>query len=283
MQEFFKSLKFKILLMLLALCFFFMLRASYTNTGIPFVAKLAGFALTPAQRATTSVYNTLSSTLGEFILAPKIADENERLLEENARLRDQLVEFERYKAENSQLKEYLEIKKKNQDFLVEPAIVIGRDTADRFYSFVIDRGSLDGIAVNNPVITSQGLVGVVSEVQPTFSKVITILDTTLQVGAMDVETREIGITEGTVVTAMEGKLRLSLLPRDSKAEKGNLVVTTGVGGMFPRDLVIGSVENVLPDGQGLSLYAEIQPVSDIRKVQKVMVIKRFDGQWTPED
>lgn len=278
MQDFFKSTKFKILLMLLALCFFFMLRASYTNTGLPFVAKVASIALTPAQRATTNIYTTVSDTFNEFLTAPRIADKNEELLEENAQLRQQLAEFERYRAENQQLKEYLEIKERNQDFQVEPAVVIGRDTADRFYSFTIDRGSLDGIEKNDPVITAEGLVGIVSEVEPTFSKVITILDTTVQVGAMDVITREIGITEGTVALSLEGKLRLSLLPRDSKAVVGNLVVTTGVGGVFPRDLVIGSIGEVLPDGQGLSLYAEIKPIGDIRKVSKVMVITHFDGQ-----
>ena len=283
MQEFFKSMKFKILLLLLAGCFFFMLRASYTNTGIPLMAKLAGFALTPVQRMTTSAYNSLYGTVSEFITAPRIADERDALRDENARLRQELVELERHRAENSQLREYLEIKEKNRDFQVEPAIVIGRDTADRFYSFIIDKGSIDGIARQNPVITAQGLVGMVTEVHPTFSKVLTILDTTMQVGAMDVETREIGITEGTVAAAMEGKLRLSLLPRDSKVEAGNLVVTTGVGGLFPQDLIIGSIEAVFPDGQGLSLYAEIKPVDDLRKVQKVMVIKHFEGQWTPED
>lgn len=283
MQEFFKSLKFKILAMLLALCFFFMLRASYTNTGMPLVAKLTGMALAPVQRAAAGTYQAVSSGLGEFFLAPKIADENERLRAENAALRDQLVTFERYKAENSQLKEYLEIKEKNQDFMVEPAIVIGRDSADRFYSFVIDKGSLDGITVDAPVITAEGLVGIVKEVAPTFSKVLTILDTTVSAGAMDVQTREIGITEGTIPLTAKGRLRMSLLPRNTEAVQGNVVVTTGVGGLFPRDVVIGTIEAVFPDGQGLSFYAEISPISDVRTVQQVMVIKSFEGQTKAEE
>lgn len=94
----------------------------------------------------------------------EILEENERLKEENRRLTQRQLEFDKYKLENEQLKEYLDIKEKNPDFDFETAFVIGRDPNDRFYAFTIDKGSLDGISLHDPVITEDGLVGMVVEV-----------------------------------------------------------------------------------------------------------------------
>jgi rod shape-determining protein MreC len=100
--------------------------------------------------------------------------------------------------------DYLEIKDSNPDFDFEPAMVIGRDAADRFYSFTIDKGSNDGISKNDPVITNEGLVGIILDVGITHSKVLTILDSTVEVGAMDSITREIGITSGDLILSQQG-------------------------------------------------------------------------------
>ena len=161
-------------------------------------------------------------------------------------------------------------------------MVVGRDTASRFYSFTIDKGSNDGISVNDPVITEEGLVGLVSEVGFTYSKVLTILDVAIQVGAMDSVTREIGVTSGELPLAEQGMLLLSYLPRESQAQPGDIIATTGIGGVFPRDIVIGSISELRPDSKGLSLNAVIEPPADLRAVRDVLVVKSFEGQAAPE-
>lgn len=278
MGDFFKSTRFRILAALLVIVFFFMLRAAASGTAMPMLSQVAGMLLTPVQRAASQATEGARGALTAFFSAPRISEENERLRAELAQAREQLIDFGRYKTENEQLREYLEIKDRNPDFDFEPAIVIGRDAADRFYSFTIDKGETSGVSPGDPVITSEGLVGLVSEVGLTHSKVVTILDATLEVGAMDVATRETGVTSGTIELSREGKLRLNYLPRDSAAAKGDLVATTGIGGLYPADLVLGVVEEVVPDGQGLSLYAVVQPPADLRSVHDVLVIKHFEGQ-----
>ncbi len=278
MEDFFKSRHFKILALLLALVFAFTLRAAHTGTAIPMISQVTAWLLTPLQRASAQMTYSIEDALTEYFSGPRLADENGRLRTENADLRSQLVEYERLKAENDQLKNYLEIKEKNPDFDFEPAMVIGRDSADRFYSFTIDKGSSDGVAENDPVITQEGLIGVVQEVGITHAKVLTILDVMVEVGAINTATREIGVTTGELALAEQGMLRLSYLPRESNAKVGDLIATTGVGGLFPRELVIGAIKEIFPDNQGLSLYAVISPPADLRAVRDVLVIKHFEGQ-----
>lgn len=105
--------------------------------------------------------------------------------------------------------------------------MVARDPDDRFYSFTIDRGSLSGIEPLDPVVTADGLVGVVREVGVNYSKVVTILDVWIDVGARDVRTRDIGIVTGSVDLAADGKCRLNYLPRESGAAPGDIVVTSG--------------------------------------------------------
>jgi len=278
MGDFFKSTRFKILALLLALVFAFALRSAQTGTAIPMISQITGAVLTPIQKGAAGITYSAKEVFDNFFSGSELAAQNDELRKENAALRSRLVEYERIKNENEQLKNYLEIKEKNPDFGFEPAMVIGRDAADRFYSFTIDKGKSDGVAVDDPVITEAGLVGIVSEVGISHSKVLTVLDATVSIGVIDAQSREIGASEGTLALAEQGDFRVSYLPRESKAQPGDIISTTGIGGLFPRDIVVGIVKEVLPDSNGLSLYAVTQPSVDIRTVEEVLVITSFAGQ-----
>lgn len=282
MRDFFKSTRFKVLALLLVLVLAFALRAAQTGNALPMVSKLAAAVVTPVQQKMASASYAVRQGLYEYFSGPRIHKQNEQLQAENAALRANLVEYDKIKAENEQLKKYLGLRKKHTDFDIEPAMVIGRDPLERFYSFTIDCGSKDGVAVNDPVITQDGLVGRVSEVGISHAKVLTILDMTVEVGAMTSSTREIGVTAGDMALAEQGQLRISYLPRDSKTQAGELVVTTGIGGLYPKDLVLGKISEMLPDEQGFSLYAIIEPISDLRTLRDVMVVKSFEGQEAPQ-
>lgn len=278
MEDFFKSIQFKILALLAALVFAFSLHAAHTGTAIPMISRVMAFVLTPVQELSANVSYSVEQTLTELFSGPRIADENEVLRAENAELRNRLVEYDRLKAENELLKNYLEIKEKNPDFDFEPAMVIGRDADERFYSFTIDKGSSDGIKINDPVITDSGLVGIVAEVGISHAKVHTVLDATMNVGIMVSATRETGISAGELSLAREGLLKAMYLPRDGESKAGDIITTTGIGGVFPRGLTVGTIKEIRPDSGGLSLYAIVEPTLDIRNVRDVQVIKHFEGQ-----
>ncbi len=279
-EGFLKSTRFKVLLSLLIIFGTFLFRAIYTGGISPLVAQVAGAITTPLQSVSADVSASVGEFFGQIVNVRQITRENEMLKEQLRQLNEQLIEFETYRQENQQYRAFLGLKEENPDFDFEAASVIGRDYNDRFGSFVINKGSHHGVKPRDPVISADGLVGIVSEVGLTQSKVITILDVALNVGAVDIRTRDTGIVTGSVELAFDGLCRLSYLPRESGAAVGDLVVTSGSdsGGLFPRGLVIGNVVEVLPEPSGLSLYATLRPAADITNIKDVFIIKSFLGQ-----
>jgi rod shape-determining protein MreC len=142
---------------------------------------------------------------------------------------------------------------------------------------MIDKGTMNGVALFNPVMTADGLVGYVSEVGMTYAKVITLLDVGVDVGAYNSATRDIGIVSGTAPLAEQGLCALEYLPRESAIKAGDVILTSG-GSMFPRDIVIGVVRRVSPNSHGTSLTATVKPAADAAAVKDVFVITYFEGQ-----
>ncbi len=278
MNEFFKSKKFKVLLGIAAVLFGFMVYTAM-NSGLGnFFSNSLGAAVTPFQKLSMQITSAASSFLEKIIFADKISEENDALRDEIRSLREQMVEFETYKAENEQYRQFLDLKKDNPDFVFEAAMVIGRDPTDYFYSFTIDKGSVNGIELYDPVITPDGLVGRVSEVSYTDSKVVTLLNPGIDVGAFNDRTRDTGIIAGELTLAKENKCKMSYISRDSSASSGDILTTSGIGGMFPKGLIIGTISDVKTEPSGISLFAEIVPAADIARVRDVFVITSFQGQ-----
>ena len=279
MGDFFKSRKFKVLIALFIMLIALMLRASWTGGLSPAIEQVAGAVVAPFQKLSSTISDGVSGFFRRYARADEVAQENEALRSEINELRAQLVNYEEYKHENEELRKYLDIeyKEEHPDFEMTPAAVVARDPDSRFYSFTIDKGSLDGVAPYDPVVCADGLVGRVKEVGLTYSKVITILDVEIDVGAYDARTRDIGIVNGSVALAADGRCIMNYLPRESGAAQGDLVVTSG-GNLYPKGLVIGKIARLDHAPGNISLYAEIEPTADIRNLTDVMVITSFNGQ-----
>ncbi|EDS09710.1 rod shape-determining protein MreC [Anaerotruncus colihominis] len=279
MGDFFKSRKFKVLIALFIMLIALMLRASWTGGLSPAIEQVAGAVVAPFQKLSSTISDGVSGFFRRYARADEVAQENEALRSEINELRAQLVNYEEYKHENEELRKYLDIeyKEEHPDFEMTPAAVVARDPDSRFYSFTIDKGSLDGVAPYDPVVCADGLVGRVKEVGLTYSKVITILDVEIDVGAYDARTRNIGIVNGSVALAADGRCIMNYLPRESGAAQGDLVVTSG-GNLYPKGLVIGKIARLDNAPGNISLYAEIEPTADIRNLTDVMVITSFNGQ-----
>lgn len=282
MREFLHSKRFKILLALVAVLLGFMLYAASTQDSSTVPGKILSAITAPLQKLSSTISGAATGFLGEFMNAGENAKENEELRAQIADLREELVDFERYKTENEQLKEMIGLKEANEDFEMTNASVIARDPSDRFGSFQIDKGSIHGVSFHDPVISSDGLIGYISEVNATTARVTTILSPELNVGAYSVHTNETGVVTGDAALSQEGHCKLEYLLRETAIAKGDLIVTTGVSGIFPQDLVIGTVEDVQPESSGASVYAVINPAVDISNIKDVFVITDFLGQGGDE-
>lgn len=278
MKEFFHSWVFKVLLALCIVMFAFLLRATMTMGASTVVEQIVGTITAPVQSLTSGLSGSITGFLDQFLRASEISQENEQLREENRKLIEQMVDYENYKQENESLKEQLGIQEENPQWETMTASVIGRDPSDQFYSFTIDKGTLDGVSYQDPVITADGLVGIVSEVGPVFAKVTTILDVRLNVACQDVRTQDVATISGDIEMAQQGKCKMSLIPRESGIAKGDIVQTAGTSGLYPQGIVVGRVSDVGFEPQGTMMYAVVEPANDIKSIKDVVIITSFKGQ-----
>ena len=111
-----------------------------------------------------------------------------------------------------------------------------------------------------------------------YSKVTTILSPEVKVGAVHPDTGEVGTVSGTVALAEQGACQLSYLEEDSQIKKGDLIVTSGASGLFPKNIVIGLAGELQTAEHGISSYTTVTPVFDIKSVSQVFVVTDFDGK-----
>lgn len=202
--------------------------------------------------------------------------ENEKLRHENAELREQLADYYDVKQENAKLWKYYDLKKQNPSYKIQPAAVIMRDANDDFYSFTLDIGTSSGVSVNNPVITENGLVGWVYKADLTTCKVKTILSPDTKAGAVDKQSNDSGIISGSASLSDNNLTSLTKLEENNKIKQGDMIVTSGTGGIYPGNLIIGKVKEIKFNSYDDSRYAVVEPYEDIRRITSAAVITDFD-------
>ena len=208
----------------------------------------------------------------------ELAQENEELNKEIAELRTQLVDYYDIKQENASLWKYYDLKRDYPQYDLLPATVVRRDPAGDYYSFTINKGYSDGISEGDPVVTENGLVGWVSGVDASTARIKTILSPDAKVSAIDSVTRDSGIVTGSVKLCDQNLTTLTKISAQNTMQKGDILVTTGVSGLYPPSVIIGEVLEIKYDEYDTSKYAVIRPFEDITSVVDVVVITDFDGK-----
>ncbi|MCH6266701.1 MULTISPECIES: rod shape-determining protein MreC [Neobacillus] len=209
-------------------------------------------------------------------------DENKELKSRVEKIASLEAEVQELKKDNKELRDVLDEKKTLRDLEPMPATVIGRNP-DRWHEMIIiNKGKLDGIKKNMAVVTATGLIGKVKNVTQ-FSSTVQLLS------AMDPKNRISAVIQGETevygfVQGFDDKQKMLLvkaIPSGAKVEKGQTVITSGMGGVFPKGLMIGKVEEVKPDQYGLNQTALVKPGADFYDIENVMVIKRL--MTSPEE
>lgn len=239
---------------------------------------IVNFLTMPMQQITASAVGDAGDAMQPQKSAEELEQEVASLEDENRKLKDMLVDYYDVKEQNEQLKKYYKLKEENPDYDLVPATVIRRDPNENFYGFTLDKGKLDGIEKNSPVVTENGLVGWVCEVDATSCRVKTILSPDTQVGALNSKTSDSGIITGSSKYSDDNLTTMTKLSAQHKMSKGDIIVTSGLGGIFPQKLKIGEVKEILLDEYDSLPIAVIEPYEDIRNVSGVAVITNYLGK-----
>ena len=278
MRDFFKGFKFKIIICIFAVVLGLVIYAAVSG-GFSTVPETVISTITkPFVIASNAVSQWVEDTIDKFTNADRYKTENEELRNKLNEQYKQIIDLENVKNENDQLKQILKIKEENADFEFSPPCnIISRNTNDAYAGFTIDRGSDDGISLYDPVMTSNGLIGMVCEIAPNYAKVATILSDEINVGVMTFESKVTGILDNDIKNANEGNCLMSYITKDSDIKDGEIVKSVA-GVVFPGNLLVGTVSKVYDDENGLSVHAVIKPAVDVRTVTDCVVITSFKGQ-----
>ncbi|MBR0465906.1 MAG: rod shape-determining protein MreC [Clostridia bacterium] len=277
MRFFFRSRQFKIILSVVSGVLILSIILGIMGSGMAPGASLISAVTAPVRRAASEIFGSVGDFFDSMKENNKLVSKNAELEAEIEALRKEVADTQSLKEENELYKSFLGLKEDHTDFTMVDAFLVSRDSDDIFGSFVINKGSLSGIKKHDPVITGAGLIGYVSEVGITTSKVTTILSPDITLGALDVRTSDSGIVNGDYELAKRELCKITNLSRNCSVSVGDYIKTSGEG-IFPEGILIGSVEKIGSDKYNSSIFAEVKPFVDIDSVKGVMVITDFAGK-----
>lgn len=205
-----------------------------------------------------------SSFLGVFGSSPEVA----RLTAENRRLRSDLGQLVEVRLENERLSRLLDFRE-TADIQARalPARVIAEDASSWFRTIVIDRGRKDGVKEGQPVVVAEGVVGRVIKSAAAESRVLLITDASSALAGLVQRSRARGVCRG-----RGGSLAFDFAMHWEEIEVGDLIVTSGMGGVFPKGLSVGTVQRVESNEKGLFQSVEIAPAVDFYRLEEVLVL-----------
>ncbi|HSK47768.1 MAG TPA: rod shape-determining protein MreC [Coriobacteriia bacterium] len=201
----------------------------------------------------------------------------EELRSQNTTLRSRVAQLEEARLENVRLRELVKLSQASELQSIG-ARVIGRPTNSWEGVITIDRGTADGVRNGMPVVGPQGLLGQTISVTNGSSKVRLITDQRSGVAALVQDSRATGIVRGSI----EGGLTLEFVNRSDRVKAGDVVITSGLGGVYPKGLVVGEVTKVERDPSALYQRIEMTPSGDIQALEEVLVLTGVPEQSAPQ-
>lgn len=241
------------------------------------IEQAGGAVAVPVQNAASETGGFFGGIFGYFGNVKSLKAENEKLKSENSNLQKQIKDMEGVEKENAELRKMLDLRKKQTKIDLLAASVAAKDPSNWYSVLTINRGSKDGVQKNQAVVNSnRELVGQISQVGDNWAEVITILDSKSSIGALINRSKVLGIAEGNGELRYSGKCRLGYISRDADIQTGDFVETSGLGGIFPKGLLIGTVIEVYDENSTMSRAATIQPLADISKLNEVFVVTGYD-------
>lgn len=239
---------------------------------LDFTGNVFGVIITPVQKLLGGVVDTIGDGVDFVLNIGNLDEENSKLKEQISVLNSEAREINEIKSENERLRAMLSLKQKDTERIMVSANIISGDADNWFSVFTLDCGSSDSVKVNDAVITNDGLVGYIYEVGYNWSKAKTILDPSGSVSSQIDRIRANGICSGDISLKNSFSLRMSYLTLSSAVIVGDDVVTSGLGGLYPKGIHIGKVSEIRKASDGMSQIAIVKTSVKFDEIGEVFVI-----------
>ncbi len=232
----------------------------------------ASVLVAPLQKGTTGIFSWFGDFGWSFFGGARVRHENEQLRQEVERLRLELQESRERVAAAARLERLLDYRDRT-GFKMTAARVIGHDASGLYRTVLIDRGSADGLENLQAVLAPDGVVGRVIKVFPRSALVLLVTDRSSGIDAIVQRTRDQGVVQGRGGSGCE----LKYLERSAEVEVGDYVVTSGMGGHFPKGVWIGQVSGVNRGGD-LFQSVDVRPSAALDRLEEVLVVTAMEGE-----
>ena len=246
---------------------------------------LGGDPLADVLGVVTTPFRSLSSAAAEWVEErydrafryDALEESNEELKSRVADLEKLERDYEDAVRQNELYRELLGLAQKRSDFVFEEAMVTQRTTSSWARTATLNKGSKQDVEKNDCVVDQYGnLVGIVTEVDYNSCVMSYVTDAEVELGGRVARTDDAAILEGDFTLMLDGRLKLSYLPEDTELISGDQITTSGLGLVYPAGLVVGTIESIHTEANGLDRYAVVKPAADLEGQKYVFIIKEFD-------
>ena len=262
-----------LLLILTILCTGMMLVTFGTDVFNRPLNTVAGYIIVPFQQGISKVGGWLSSRSEELVQIRTLLDENARLREEIAALTEENTLLQQDKYELNRMRELVALDEQYGEYQKVGARIIGRDSGNWYSSFIIDKGTEDGLAVDMNVIAGGGLVGRITSVGPNWARVTSIICDNSNVSGMTLSTEDNLMVAGDLKLMADNCITFSqLVDSHNRVVEGDKVVTSDISDKFLPNILIGYTNTINKDNNNLTKSGLITPAVDFEHLSEVLVI-----------
>lgn len=265
--------KLAVTIVVLSVTFLILISRSIKGEKISFVENGIGVTLNPVQGTLYKFNSKLKDSVSFIFGFSRVKTENKDLRKKNNELESKALDYDSLKDENERLREMLNFKNQRLEYNYVGCDIIGKSGSGLLDQFVINKGNKDGIEKQMIAITAQGLVGQVTNVGSNWSIVQTLANENLAVsGTIESTNDNSGIVKGYKDSDNRLLAKLYYLPLDSNIKKGDIILTSGLGGLYPKGIRIGSVTDVEEDKGKVMKNAIIKPYIDFNKLEELFIV-----------
>lgn len=270
MKPFKNKLAVTIVLLSVAFCGMIIYSLQSDANGI---SSSVSTVVSPLQKIVYNINSRVKETVDFFLNFSEVKLENEQLKQKNAELANELIEYESLKDEVERLREALNFTESRSNYNYVGVNIIGYSGSSLSDGYIIDKGSNDGIAKNMVVVSYKGLVGKVTKVSSNFAIVQSILNENIAVAVMDQQTRDAtGVLQGLSDKKDTNMTVVYNLPIDSDVKEGDIIITSGLGKIYPKEIPVGTVVSVQEDNVKVMKSAVVEPFVNFNKLEELFVV-----------
>ena len=270
MKPFKNKLAVTIVLLSVAFCGMIIYSLQSDANGI---SSSVSTVVSPLQKIVYNINSRVKETVDFFLNFSEVKLENEELKKKNTKLANELIEYESLKDEVERLREALNFTESKNNYKYVGVNIIGYSGNSLSDGYIIDKGSNDGIDKNMVVVSSKGLVGKVTKVASNFAIVQSILNENIAVAVMDQQTREAtGVLQGLSDKKDNNMTVVYNLPISSDVKEGDIIITSGLGKIYPKEIPVGTVVSVQEDNVKVMKSAVVEPFVNFNKLEELFVV-----------